>query len=83
MTPNMAISSSPTQLRAVRDAADRLGLRLSIHLGWGPAEAEATMRLYGKRPVQYLVDEGFLAGDVVAAHCYYVEETDVELLTPA
>lgn len=31
MTPNMAISSSPTQFRAVRDAADRLGLRLSIH----------------------------------------------------
>ncbi len=80
MTPNMTIASSPAQLRAVRHAADRLGLRLSTHLGWGPAEAETTMRLYGKRPVPYLVDEGFLAGDVVAAHCYDVEEADVELL---
>jgi cytosine/adenosine deaminase-related metal-dependent hydrolase len=80
MTPNMVLSSSPAQLRAVRRAAARLGLRLSIHLGWGPAEAAATRQLYGKPPVRFLVDEGFLGPDVVVAHCYHIEEGDVELL---
>ena len=38
VTPNMTLSSSPAQLRAAREAAERLGVRRSIHLGWGPAE---------------------------------------------
>src|SRR5690242_13123170 len=38
MAPNMTISSSKKQLRAVRGLADRLGLRLTIHLGWSRFE---------------------------------------------
>ena len=45
MTPNMTISSSPELLRASRAEADRRGLRLSIHLGWGESEVAATRRL--------------------------------------
>lgn len=80
MTPNMTISSSPEQLRAARAAADRLGLRLSIHLGWGPGEVAATRRLYGKSPFAYAMEHGLLAPDVVAAHCYVIDEPDLELL---
>ncbi len=80
MTPNMTISSSPEQLRAARAAADRRGLRLSIHLGWGPGEVAATRRLYGQSPFAYAADNGLLAPDVVAAHCYVIDEADLDLL---
>jgi 5-methylthioadenosine/S-adenosylhomocysteine deaminase len=33
LAPNMTISSSKEQLRAMRAIADRMGLRLTIHLG--------------------------------------------------
>jgi cytosine/adenosine deaminase-related metal-dependent hydrolase len=70
MAPNMTISSSPELLQASRAAADRLGLRLSIHLGWGPGEVAATRRLHGVSPFEYARANGLLAPDVVAAHCY-------------
>jgi cytosine/adenosine deaminase-related metal-dependent hydrolase len=83
LTPNMVITSSAVQLRALREAADRRGLRLSIHLGWGPAEVAATTGLYGKRPVRHLADEGFLREDLVAAHCHHLDEEDLELIARA
>src|SRR5215470_3197587 len=80
MAPNMTISSSPELLRESRAAADRLGLRLSIHLGWGPSEGVATRRLHGVGPFEYARANGLLAPDVVAAHCYVIEEPEIALL---
>jgi cytosine/adenosine deaminase-related metal-dependent hydrolase len=80
MAPNMTISSSPELLRESRAAADRLGLRLSIHLGWGPSESAATRRLHGMSSFEYARAHGLMASDVVAAHCYVVDDTDVALL---
>jgi len=80
MAPNYTISSSPELLRESRAVADRLGLRLSIHLGWGPAERIVTQRLHGLGPFEYARANGFLAPDVVAAHCYVIEDPDIALL---
>ena len=80
MTPNMTISSSPELLRASREAADRLGLRTSIHVGWGEYEVEVIRRLHGKSPFEYARDGGMLAADTMCAHCYVVGGSDTELL---
>ncbi|MBS35697.1 MAG: hypothetical protein CMO26_07200 [Thiotrichales bacterium] len=80
MTPNMTVTSSPELLRGCRTTADRLGLRLSTHLGWGPEEAAVTRRLYGQSPFEYMQCNGLLADDVIAAHCYLLEEHDKSLL---
>jgi len=53
ITPDMTICSSPTQLDDCRAAADRLGLRLSTHCGWGADEAAVTERLHGLSPFEY------------------------------
>ena len=68
MTPNMTISSSPELLRASREAADRMGLRTSIHLGWGEYEVEVMRRLRGRTSFEYARDMGMLASDTVCAH---------------
>ena len=80
MTPNMTISSSPEMLRASRAAADRMGLRTSIHLGWGEYEVEVIRRLHGKSPFEFVRDAGFLAADTVCAHCYVVGDSDPDVL---
>ena len=80
MTPNMTISSSPELLRASREAADRMGLRTSIHLGWGEYEAQVIRRLHDQRPFEYARDAGMLGADTVCAHCYVVGDPDVDVL---
>ena len=80
MTPNMTISSSPELLRASREAADRMGLRTSIHLGWGEYEVEVMQRLRGQSSFEYARDSGLLASDTVCAHCYVVGDSDTDVL---
>ena len=80
MTPNMTISSSPELLRSSREAADRLGLRTSIHLGWGEYEVEVMRRLHGRTSFEYARDTGMLAADTVCAHCYVVGDSDTDVL---
>ena len=80
MTPNMTICSSPELLKASRREADKRGLRLSTHLGWGPAEVDIVQRLHGVSPFEYLRDHGLLAPDTIAAHCYYAGDADASIL---
>jgi cytosine/adenosine deaminase-related metal-dependent hydrolase len=80
MTPNMTICSSPELLQASRREADKRGLRLSTHLGWGPAEVEIVGRLHGVTPYEYLRDNGMLAEDTVVAHCYVANDADTKVL---
>ena len=75
MTANGLGTSSPQQLRALRDAAERLSLRLSIHIGTG--ENESVLATHGMGAFDYARENGFLADDVVAVHCYLVSDADV------
>ena len=80
ITPNMTITSSQEQLANLREIADRLRLRMSIHLGWGYAENAIIQRLYGKNAFAYAHEQGLLGRDVVAAHCCVVDDKDLTLL---
>src|SRR5215469_2397440 len=80
LAPNMTISSSREQLRAVREMADRLGLRLTIHLGWSTFEHEAARKIHGMGPFEFARDNGVLGPDTVATHCYVIGESDIEIL---
>ena len=75
LAANGLATSSPTQLRALRDAADRLGTRLSVHLGTG--EGAFLEHLYGAGTVEFARDNGCLAPDVVAVHGYKLTDDDV------
>ena len=78
MTANATVTSSPALLRGLRDAADRLSLRLSIHIGTG--EDRAVRDLRGIGSFAYAREHGFLAPDVVAVHCNKMAEGDAEVL---
>lgn len=71
-------SSSPELLTEVRNQADRLGVRLSAHLGFG--ESELVRQVHGKPQFDYAREYGLLGPDLVAVHCYDVTEQEVDVL---
>jgi len=78
MAANTASTSSPELLRGLRDAADRLGAPLSMHMGIG--EAEDTRALHGAEVFGFCRDNGFLDERAIAVHCYQVTADDIETL---
>ena len=52
--------------------ARRLGLRLHTHLAETVEEDAYCLELYGCRPVEYLAELGWVAGDVWCAHCVHL-----------
>ena len=65
------------------ELARRLGLRLHTHLAETVEEAEYCQELYGCRPVEYLEQVGWLAGDVWCAHCVHLSDADVDAFAGA
>ncbi len=59
------------------ELARRLGLRLHTHLAETVEEEEYCQGLFGCRPVEYLEQVGWLAGDVWCAHCVHLSAEDV------
>ena len=59
------------------ELARRLGLRLHTHLAETAGEEDYCQELFGCRPLEYLEDVGWLAGDVWCAHCVHLSDGDV------
>ena len=78
ITTNGLATSSPELLQALRAAADRFGLRLSVHLGTG--ETHMVQQIHGMAPFEYAQSNGFLGEDVLAVHCYTIDEPDIDAL---
>ena len=58
--------------------ARKLDLRLHTHLAETVEEEEYCKGLFGCRPVEYLEQLGWLAGDVWCAHCVHLSPADVQ-----
>jgi len=78
ITTNGLSTSSPALLRALRAAADRLGVPLSIHLASG--EMHLVQQVHGKHSFDYARENGFLAEDVIAVHCYKIDERGIDTM---
>jgi cytosine/adenosine deaminase-related metal-dependent hydrolase len=59
------------------ELARRLGLYLHTHLAETVEEDAYCLELYGCRPVEYLEQLGWVAGDVWCAHCVHLSDGDV------
>jgi 5-methylthioadenosine/S-adenosylhomocysteine deaminase len=80
IAPHSAYACSPDTLKKVRAAAERLNVLVSIHISETEWEVDEIKLLYGKRPVEHLEAVGFLNENVVAAHCVWVEDNEIEML---
>ncbi len=59
------------------ELARRLDLPLHTHLAETVEEETYCLELYGCRPVEYLEQLGWLAGDVWFAHCVHLDDGDI------
>ncbi len=78
MAANTAATSSPDLLRALRDTADRMGVRVSMHMGVG--EADDVRKVHKSDVFGFARDNGFLDERAIAVHCYRVDQGDIDLM---
>jgi cytosine/adenosine deaminase-related metal-dependent hydrolase len=76
----LAETSSPELLRAVRGFAEKHDLGYTIHLSQSRAEVDFMVRHHGVSPPAFLNRHGFLGPRLFAAHCRYVDDSDIALL---
>jgi 5-methylthioadenosine/S-adenosylhomocysteine deaminase len=80
IAPHSAYMCSPETLRKTKALAERFDVPVHIHLSETEWEVGEIMARYGRRPVEHLEEVGFLDERVLAAHCIWVADNEIELL---
>ena len=80
VAPHAPERVSPELLRDSRDLAEKHDLGYTIHLSQSYKEIEATKRIRGVLPTHYLFANEFLSNQLVAAHCRYLNSSEIALL---
>ena len=78
-SPSTPEYCSPELLQENRRVSDRYDIGMTVHLSESYDEVQAVMRTRGVRPTQYLYANGALGPRVVAAHCRYLDESEIAL----
>jgi 5-methylthioadenosine/S-adenosylhomocysteine deaminase len=80
IAPHALYTCCPDTLMRSKAMAERLGVPLHIHLAETQWEVEEIKLRYKMRPVEHLAKLGFLDESVLAAHCVWLEDNEIELL---
>jgi 5-methylthioadenosine/S-adenosylhomocysteine deaminase len=73
--------ASHEMLRSVRRLADEFKTGIHIHLNESESEVELTRQRIGLRPLEAAWENGVLGPDCVAAHCVWLTEREIEMLS--
>ena len=80
IAPHALYTCGPDTLKKSKTLAEILDVPLHIHLSETQWEVGEVIARYHKRPVEYLADLGFLDESVVAAHCIWLHDNEIDLL---
>jgi len=80
IAPHALYTCGPDTLKKSKALAEILNVPLHIHLSETQWEVGEVMARYHKRPVEYLADIGFLDESVLAAHCIWLHDNEIDLL---
>jgi 5-methylthioadenosine/S-adenosylhomocysteine deaminase len=78
--PHAIYTVSEKSLRWCKEFADEHGLMIHIHLSETQKEVADCIAKHGMRPADYLDSIGFLGPNVAAAHCIWLEKSEMNLL---
>jgi 5-methylthioadenosine/S-adenosylhomocysteine deaminase len=80
IAPHALYTCGTESLKRARRVADRYDIPIHIHLSETKWEVNEIKNRYRMTPVEYLDSLGFLDKRVLAAHCIWVEDNEIDLL---
>lgn len=80
ISPHAPYTCSPDTLKKAENLAEKYGAPIQIHLAETAWEVSEIQNKYGKTPTGHLDAIGFLDSNVIAAHCVWTNEQDIEIL---
>ncbi len=80
IAPHSVYACGPDTLKKIKKIADKYNVPIHIHVSEAKWEVEEIEKKYAKRPVAHLEALGFLDECMVAAHCVWVNEKEIEAL---
>jgi len=81
VAPHATFTCSPDTLGKCKTLADKYGVHIHTHVAETEWEVGEVKNKYGKTPVEFLESEGFLGDNVLAAHCVWVTDEEIEILS--
>ena len=78
--PHSIYTCSPSLLQRTREAADEINVGLHIHVAEAPNEPKMAKEKHGETSIEQLHKLGLLKGDVLAAHCVFVNNEDMKIM---
>ena len=78
--PHANYTLNAEQLKATREAANELGVPISIHLSESPFEIEYSKNTYGTTSIELFEDIGFFDGPTIAAHVVWPTDDEIPIL---
>jgi 5-methylthioadenosine/S-adenosylhomocysteine deaminase len=80
IAPHSAYTCGPETLRKAEEIASRHGVMVHTHLFETEGEVADIQKKYGKRPVKLLDETGILNERLLAAHCVWLDDEEIDLL---
>jgi len=80
VAPHSIYTLSTETLKSAGALARANGVPILMHIAEAPFESERSRAQHGGSPVNYLERIGLLGGDVVGAHCVWVDAMDIATL---
>ena len=79
--PHAVYTVSEDSLGWVKEYSDENNLLIHFHLAETKKEDKDCKKRYGKSPVKFLDDIGFLDKNLIAAHCIWFNKGEIEILS--
>ncbi|GBD97867.1 MAG TPA: amidohydrolase [Nitrospirae bacterium] len=80
IAPHATFTCGPDNYKRAKEMADKHNVPLHTHLAETQFEVAECKKRYGKTPVEYLDDIGFLSERLFAAHCVWLTGKEIEIL---
>ncbi len=80
MGPHSPYLCPPEFLRTVVTEAERIGVRMHIHVSETATQVQQSLQQHGKTPIAVLKDSGVLSGGTLLAHAYHSTDEDLALI---